>query len=222
METARRDVPDLITLDLVMPGMSGWEALKLMKEDPELQQIPVIVVSVVADEERTGSVFGSVDLLTKPVDPQKLLTVLRRNLREMQGKTVLVVEDEAETRALIKEHLQQAGLKTVLAANGVEAEAALEEGHPALIVLDLVMPVMDGTAFLQRLRSNPARVEIPVVICTGKALSPEEKARLLAQATEILGKGEGFRDALLRAVRAYVSLPPRRQGRGRVEGGETS
>jgi CheY-like chemotaxis protein len=153
--------------------------------------------------------FGSVDLLTKPVDREELLTVIRRNLRgEARGRRVLVVEDDLSTQELMRTHLEDAGVQVTLAGNGEEAEKALDTFIPDLILLDLVMPVMDGTAFLKRLREDPSREGIPVIVCTGKELAPDEKNRLLSEAAEVLQKGESFEKDLLSAVADFVPVQP--------------
>jgi len=199
MRSARVQRPDLITLDLIMPGLSGWEALRGFKESVDLQDIPVVIVSVVAGEQDRGSLFGAVDLLTKPVDKEEFHRVVRRNLGEPRGRSVLVVEDDPGTREVLEAHLIEWGTRVTTAENGEEAEELLADHSPDLILLDLMMPVMDGTAFLQRLRKDPSSAEIPVVICTGKELSREERQRLLTQATEVVAKGDGF-DERLRTV----------------------
>jgi len=212
LQTARDQRPDLITLDLIMPEMTGWEALREFKESQDLQDIPVVIVSVVAGEQDRGSLFGAVDLLTKPVDRDDLIRVLRRNLREPRGRRVLVVEDDPATQELFKSYLEGVGLQVTVAGNGEEAETALDGFTPDIILLDLVMPIMDGTAFLQRLRKDPTRVEIPVIICTGKELSPAEQKRLQAQAAEILAKGSDFEADLMAVLASFfpldVSLSP--------------
>jgi PAS domain S-box-containing protein len=213
LQAARKERPDLITLDLIMPEMTGWEALKEFKEARDLQDIPVVIISVVAGEQDRGNIFGAVDLLTKPVDRDDLIRVLRRNLREPRGGRVLVVEDEAGTQELFRRYLEDIGLQVTLAGNGEEAEVALGKFTPEIILLDLVMPVMDGTAFLQRLRRDPTRVEIPVIICTGKELSVDERKRLLSQATEIVAKGDDLETKLRRVLSSFfpldVELSPR-------------
>jgi CheY-like chemotaxis protein len=206
VERARAIQPELITLDLLMPGMTGWEALKVFKEDPAVQDIPVVIVSVVAGEEDRGNLLGAVDLLTKPVHREDLLRVLKRNLDDPKGRRVLVVEDDLDTQALFREYLEDAGLEVRVAANGEEAGRALKAEHPDLILLDLIMPVMDGTAFLQQLRRDPDNVEIPVIICTGKELSMDERRRLLSEATEIVHKGNGFEESLMAVLSSFFTL----------------
>lgn len=206
LNTARDQRPDLITLDLIMPGMTGWEALREFKECPDLQDIPVVIVSVVAGEQERGSVFGAVDLLTKPVDREDLLRVLRRNLGEPRGREVLVVDDEPGMQEIFQRNLEEAGLRVTTAGNGKEAVDALETLLPDLILLDLVMPVMDGTAFLKRLREDPSKADIPVIICTGKDLSAQERERLLSQATEVLSKGDEFEDRLRSVLSGFFPV----------------
>lgn len=206
LQKARRDRPDLITLDLMMPGMNGWEALREFKEDPKLQDIPVVIVSMLAGGSERSKLLGAVDLLTKPVEREDLLRVLQRNLEDQEGRTILVVEDDEDTRAVIKEYLEEAGLNVVEAANGEEAEARLDEAVPDAILLDLIMPVMDGMTFLSRLRDRSEQMGLPVIICTGKELSKEERARLQGQASGIVAKGEGFEKDLRGILSRFFPL----------------
>ena len=138
------------------------------------------------------------------------------------------MEDDPGTQELFKSYLEGVGLQVTVAGNGEEAETALDGFTPDIILLDLVMPVMDGTAFLQRLRMNPARVEIPVIICTGKELSSAEQKRLQAQAAEILAKGSGFEADLMAVLASFFPLdvrisppPPPRRGSGQGAPGES-
>jgi len=146
-----------------MPDKTGWEALRELKADPDLQDVPVVIISVVAGEQERGNLFGSVDLLTKPVDRAELHAVIKRNLAETRGRRVLVVDDDPGTREFLKSNLEKAGAQVTIAGDGTEAEAALEGVEPDLILLDLMMPGMDGTTFLQRLRTHHARSDVPVI-----------------------------------------------------------
>ena len=206
IQQARQDRPDLITLDLMMPGVTGWEALKELKEDPDLRDIPVVIVSILAGEGDRSNLLGAVDLLTKPVERDELLRVLQRNLEDRGGRTVLVVDDDHDTRTVIRDYLEEAGLNVVLAGNGREAEARLAEGIPDVILLDLVMPVMDGMTFLTRLREQREQMGLPVIICTGKELTREERGRLQGQASGIVAKGEGFEKNLKRVLSRFFPL----------------
>lgn len=193
---AKENHPELITLDLMMPGVTGWEALKEFKADPDLSGIPVVIVSTLAGESERSHLLGAVDLITKPVDGADLLQAINRNVEDRDGKTILVVDDHEDTRAVVGHFLEEAGMEVVLAANGEEAEARLDEALPDAILLDLVMPVMDGVTFLTRLRENGDRKDLPVIICTGKELSREDQVRLQGQAAGILPKGERLEEAL--------------------------
>lgn len=206
LQIARERMPDLITLDLIMPEMTGWEALREFKEAPDLRDIPVVIVSVAAGEQDRTGYFGATDLLTKPVDRDLLLKVLQRNLTDIQGRRVLVVEDDPGTQELFKNYMEGVGLRVSLAGNGAEAEAALRAETPDLIILDLVMPVMDGTTFLHRLRKDPDKSDIPVIICTGKELTAKDRQRLLGQASEILGKGDEVHRNLIAALSRYFPM----------------
>jgi CheY-like chemotaxis protein len=208
LKKARQNHPDLILLDLMMPGVTGWEALKELKADPELSDIPVVIVSTLAGEGERSNLLGAVDLITKPVDGADLLRVINRNLQDGEGQTILVVDDHEDTRAVVGHFLEDAGLKVVLAGNGEEAEARLDEAIPDAILLDLVMPVMDGVTFLTRLREHPERNNLPVIICTGKELSREDQVRLQGQAAGVIPKGETLEENL----RALLSrlFPQRR------------
>ncbi len=133
----------------------------------------------------------------------------------------MMVEDDPGTQEVFRKHLEEWGVQVRVANNGEEAQTALETVVPDLILLDLMMPVMDGTAFLQHLRMDPAHSGIPVVICTGKELSAEEKDRLLEQATEVVAKGEGVDDRL-RAIlgRWFPAASPPSPEDSRQEGAE--
>ncbi len=206
LQKARAKKPDLITLDLMMPGVTGWEALKELKDDPELREIPVVIVSMLAGEGEQANLLGAVDLITKPVEKDALLRTLRRNLDQSRDRTVLVVEDDRDTQTVIRAYLEEAGLRVMTAENGQEAESLLADADPDVILLDLIMPVMDGMTFLKRLREDPGRVGMPVIICTGKELTREERGRLQAQASGIVAKGEGFEENLKRILSCFFPL----------------
>ena len=184
---ARTHRPDLITLDLMMPETDGFETLRTLKEDPALREIPVVVVSIVASENR-GSLLGAVDLINKPVEREDLLRVLWRNLLRRQGGRVLLVEDDPEARTLYAEYLEEAGLEVVTAENGAEALQMLSRESPDAIVVDLVMPVMDGVTFLDKLREIPEYVGIPAIVVTGRELEGDEREKISQQVSGIIQK----------------------------------
>jgi PAS domain S-box-containing protein len=188
IDAAREHNPDLITLDLMMPGMTGWEVLKRLKADPELRHIPVVIVSIVAAEGGRGKLLGAVDLVTKPFEREDLLRVLWKNLVRHRGGRVLVVDDEEDQRALLVEYLLSVGLEAVTASDGQEALEAVRTEAPDAVLLDLMMPKMGGTEFLERLRRDPLYTGLPVFVLTGKEVSEEEEAALTELASAVLLK----------------------------------
>lgn len=186
---ARQHHPDLITVDLMMPGMSGWQFLQAAKADAAISDIPVVVVSIVAEEGGAGRLLGAVDLLRKPVEREEFLRVLWRALPR-SGRRVLVVDDDAETRRMVESLLRSTELEVQSVANGREALAVLEGYRPDLILLDLVMPEMDGMTFLHEIRAQPETFALPVVVLTGKQLTPAETTELERIATGVLSKRE--------------------------------
>jgi len=196
VELAHKHHPDLITLDLVMPGMTGWEALRAFKDDSALRPIPVVVVSAVASQGGRGRLMGAVDVLSKPVDRDDLLRVIWRNLARRRQGRVLVVDDDADTRIYLEEWLEDTGLEVILAKNGHEALQLVERQGPDVVVLDLMMPVMDGMGFLERLRASAYHSGLPVIVLTAKDVTPEEWQRLEDLASTVLRKDDRVEQAL--------------------------
>ena len=188
LRMAREFRPQIITVDLLMPQMDGANVIRALKADPELSAIPLVVVSIVA-EERRGSILGSVDILEKPAAREELLAALERFHLPANAR-ILVVDDEEDGREIIRSHLADPPVQLQLAANGREALACLEKNPPDVVVLDLVMPVMDGIAFLDVIRSDPRFQQLPVLVVTGKVLSPREKEQLRRQKLEFVKKTE--------------------------------
>lgn len=206
IELARLHRPDLITLDLVMPDMDGWEALRALKDDPELREIPVVVVSMAAGE-GGGQLLGAVDVLPKPVDRESLLRVLWRNLSPRRGSQVLVVDDDPDARELVGRVLEEEGLEVRYAANGAEGLSEVEVEVPDAILLDLMMPVMDGFTFLDHLRRNPYCVGLPVIVLTARDLSAAEIRDLREKATDVIAKDDGLPERLHAVLGSFLSPP---------------
>ncbi|HEX7901895.1 MAG TPA: response regulator [Planctomycetota bacterium] len=202
LQFARQLRPDLITLDLMMPDMNGWEILRRLKAEPELRDIPVVVVSIVGRENR-GTVFGAADLLSKPVSREDLAEVLRRNLGS-GSKRLLVVDDDPSAQRLIMEHLKGEPIVVAVAENGLEAFRRLESFRPDLIILDLMMPVMDGMTFLGTLRRDPKHAATKVVVVTAKELTVQEMRQLEANSAAVFRKGEELRADLAGVVRGLL------------------
>ena len=188
---ARDHKPDLITLDLMMPGMTGWEVLKRLKADPEVRNIPVVICSIVAGEGR-GRLLGAVDLITKPVEREDLVRVLWRHIARRRNPCALVVDDEPTQRMMVGQYLANLGLDVITAADGQEALEMVRGEAPDLVVLDLLMPVMDGLDFLKELRTDPAYVGLPVFVLTAKDLSEEDEQLLGELASAVVQKDEAL------------------------------
>jgi PAS domain S-box-containing protein len=187
---ARSKRPDLILLDLMMPQMSGWDVLAALKRDTELASVPVLVVSIVAEEQR-GTLLGAIEAVSKPVDRRRLLGVLERVFRQQPARILLVEDDELQ-QTLMKEILENEGIHVEIAANGIAALKVLEEFVPDLVLVDLVMPEMDGTSLIHALRSHHGHCDLPIAVVTSKELSASERHGLEPQVAAILDKGGAF------------------------------
>jgi len=197
MRLAREISPDAITLDVLMPQMDGWTVLAALKEDPELEKIPVAMLSIV-DDRHIGYSLGASDYLTKPIDREKLLAVLARLCPNKGGMRVLVVEDDGPTRELVRRTLENRDWRVSEAENGVVGLRRLDEAPPDLVLLDLMMPEMDGFEFLSRLRQEERWREIPVVVVTAKTLTADDRSRLNeGYVTKLIDKREKNLEALL-------------------------
>jgi CheY-like chemotaxis protein len=221
LRLARELRPRLITLDVLMPGMHGWSVLAELKADPELAEIPVVVVSI-ADEPALGYALGASEYLTKPVDRERLAAVVRRYAPADEPGSVLIVEDDPLSRSLLRDAVEKLGPRVAEAENGSVGLARVRAERPRLILLDLMMPVMDGFEFLEELRRTPEGAGIPVVVVTAKDLSPQEREALGLQRDRILAKGGRSRESLLtdlRAlVRAHLGVAPGGDGAREAEG----
>jgi len=173
---ARAHHPDVITLDVMMPHMNGWQVLASLKADPELSDIPVVLLSVVENKE-IGLALGATDCLTKPIDWPKLNGLLDRLITQAEPGHILVVDDDLASNDLARRLLERDGWRIRTASNGREALRSVQEQLPALIVLDLMMPEMDGFSFSETLRTDPRLSQIPIVVLTSKSLTPEDHRR---------------------------------------------
>jgi GAF domain-containing protein/CheY-like chemotaxis protein len=198
---ARAERPDAITLDVLMPGMDGWAVISALKSNPETAEIPVVMLTMV-DDRNLGYALGAAEYLTKPIERDRLLVVLGRYASD---RPVLVVDDDAEARALLRRMLEREGHRIVEAEHGRAALRRLESTRPSLILLDLMMPEMDGFEFLDELRRSTDGADIPVVVVTAKALTEDDRRRLNGSVERILQKGSMTRETLLAEVRRLVA-----------------
>jgi GAF domain-containing protein/CheY-like chemotaxis protein len=201
LRRARELRPDAITLDVMMPGMDGWAVLSALKADPDVADIPVVMLTIV-DDKNLGYALGASDYLTKPIDRERLVTVLRQHRRD---RPVLVVDDDAGLRQLLRRMLEPEGYAVVEAENGRVALERLREVSPSVVLLDLMMPEMDGFEFVSEFRRHEAWRAIPIVVITARDLSRDDHERLNGYVQRILQKGVYGRDQLLSEVRELVA-----------------
>ncbi|HLO66459.1 MAG TPA: response regulator [Holophaga sp.] len=205
LRVARESRPGIIVLDVILPGMDGWEVLAALKADPAVADIPVVMHTILDDVQK-GLSLGAVDFLGKPFERDRLGEVLGRHLPPPPSGPVLVVEDDAPTRDALARILRSAGLEAATAADGLEAVARMEEQPPAAILLDLMMPRMDGFAFLGEKQKHPGWADIPLVVVTARELSPGDRVRLQdAGVAATLQKGAYDRTELVAEVRRLVA-----------------
>jgi len=213
LEMVQAHRPDLVTLDLHMPDVDGWEVLRRLKADPGVSHIPVVIASVAANEGR-GRPFGAVDLLTKPIERSDLLRVLWRQLVNQHGRRILLVDDDPEIQTVLKNGLAVDDLDVHCVSNGEEALRFLERDTPAAVLLDLRMPVMDGFEFLDRMRESRYHKGLPVIVITVKRLTPEEEAQLADKASAVVVKDDNF----VPRIRAFLTtLFPMESRRSKAE-----
>jgi DNA-binding response OmpR family regulator len=203
LRLAREEKPDAIILDVIMPDLDGWTVLRSLKTDAELCDIPVILVTVLGDRDM-GLALGAAEHLTKPIDSKELLRLLHRVLRSASASDVLIVDDDRATRDVLRRTLVKEGWTVREAANGAEGLAQLAKAKPAVMLLDLMMPEMDGFEVLRAVCQDAAWRGIPVVIITSKDLSREELEWLRGHAMDVFQKGAYSRAELIAAVRAMV------------------
>jgi CheY-like chemotaxis protein len=214
VQLARKLKPDVITLDVLMPQMDGWAVLSALKEDADLAQIPVIMVTIV-DNQSIGYSLGATAYLTKPIDRDRLLQTLEKCIPNGAPRHVLIVEDDIPTRRLMRRTLQQASYHVTEAENGRVGCERLKAAMPDAIVLDLMMPEMDGFEFIAKVRSDARCGEIPVIVVTAKALSPEDRNRLNGKVQHLIQKDEASRMSMLAALDDVLPRRGRRRSMAR-------
>jgi ammonium transporter len=208
---ALEHLPQVITLDVMMPDMDGWSVLSRLKANPQLTNIPVIMLTMVDDKTR-GFSLGAADYLTKPVDRDRLLTLVE-NYRRGAGAepertdgtaNILVVEDDTTTREMLRKMLEKEGWHVAEADNGTAALGRMSEQRPDLVLLDLMMPQMDGFEVIRVMRSTMIWRNIPIVVLTAMDLTQADRLRLNGYVERVLQKGLYQHDELLSDVRELV------------------
>jgi len=199
---AREFRPDIITLDLLLPGMTGWEILRSLKSDPLLQDIPVVIVSVVANED-LGSVVGAANVIEKSISRDDLIAALRLTLGK-KPRRILIVDDAPDDRDLLCSYLEDEGADIRTARDGVEALRIIEEFIPDIVLLDLIMPNMDGIAVIRKLNEREPYRSIPIVVVTSKDLTAEERECLSQSSLAVLRKGARLEQELREALQGIL------------------
>jgi signal transduction histidine kinase/DNA-binding response OmpR family regulator/streptogramin lyase len=203
LERARKLKPQAITLDVMMPGMDGWAVLTALKADPATADIPVIMLTVV-DEKQIGFALGAADYFTKPIDWGRLNSALQKYRKPTNHQTVLIVEDDQQAREMLRRALAREGWQVLEAENGRLALERLDGLVPALILLDLMMPEMDGFEFMQQLRQRPDCRRVPVVVITAKDITDDDRRRLNGTVARILRKSNLSMQELVSEVQALT------------------
>jgi GAF domain-containing protein/CheY-like chemotaxis protein/anti-sigma regulatory factor (Ser/Thr protein kinase) len=202
--------PAAVTLDIMMPDLDGWTVLAAIKGDPALASIPVVLMSIM-DQKNRGYALGAADYLVKPVDRSKLVATVRGICGARTGH-VLLVDDDAMVRRSVRQALEPIGWKVSEAENGRIAIDSLTAARPDVVILDLMMPEMDGFEFMEELRGRPDWQDIPVVVITAKDLTEEDRDRLNGGVERIIQKSD--RDKMLRQLSREISKCVRRRTAG--------
>lgn len=219
VERARELKPYAITLDVMMPGKDGWQVIQELKSDPETSNIPVIMCTIVGEEEY-GLSLGAADYLLKPILEHDLLAALNHLDREAGYHLVLVVDDQQEDRKLLRRILEsQEGYEVIEASGGQEAIQLIQQTPPHIIILDLMMPNVDGFAVLEAIKTNKDTRSIPIIVVTAKELTQDEQEALESGVEALLQKGIFEQQELLADVAvALERLGHKLGGKQRDEG----
>jgi signal transduction histidine kinase/DNA-binding response OmpR family regulator len=214
LRMAREAAPSVITLDVMMPGMDGWSVLAELQADMSLRDVPVVMVTMVDNPER-GFTLGAADFATKPVNQQRLSQILRKHLCPDPKCIVLLVDDDPVARGTTRRMLESEGWAVTEAENGRVALECMERQLPELILLDLMMPEMDGFQFAEQVQRHPGWSAIPIVVHSALEITSEQRARLNGYIQTIVPKAGDSREALLQQVRAMLDrrAVPRRPAR---------
>ena len=195
--------PDVITLDAMMPGMDGWTVLSNLKANPDVSGIPVVMLTMV-DDKSLGYALGAAEYLTKPIDRQRLVSILEKYRQDHSPSTVLVVDDEPANRSTLRQMLEKEGFEVTEAENGRVALESMAHTRPSVILLDLMMPEMDGFEFVANLRGREEWRDIPAVVLTAKDITYQDRLRLDGYVTQVIQKEELSSEAPLAEVRDLV------------------
>ncbi len=207
LRLAKIMAPRAITLDLILPGMEGWQVLRELKASEETADIPVIIVSMI-DNRELAMAFGAEDYFVKPVEwprlARRLAQIARRSI-DMTNARLLLVDDDLSIHETLGQELVREGWVVDSATSGVEALARAEALRPDVIILDLIMPGMSGFEVAELLKQRESTATIPIIVLTARDLSPEERERLLAGVSGLVSKGAASASNLIRIIRSLDS-----------------
>jgi CheY-like chemotaxis protein len=215
VEKAAQLRPDAITLDLAMPRGSGLDALVTLRKTPETANIPIIIVSIV-DEEKVGFALGAADYLIKPIRKTVLLETIRKYVPS-QGddeSEILLVDDDPGSLEMLEETLRSAGYETQSVRSGARALEVLSSKVVSAVLLDLLMPGMDGFEVIQHVRSQATLANLPILVMTAKTLAPEEIALLSRETQALFQKNGSWQQHLVAEVARVVPSRKRAKSAG--------
>ncbi|HKS23846.1 MAG TPA: response regulator [Thermoanaerobaculia bacterium] len=199
LKIARESRPIAVTLDLVLPGLDGWEVLKRLKNDPLTRDIPVVIISMIENRE-LGVALGADDYFVKPVDRERLLDRIRQLTRNSRPRLLLIDDDQA-VHSLLDEQLARLGYTIESAFTGESGVQAAKESTPDVIILDLMMPGMSGFEVAGALKESPETANIPIVVLTSKEISADDRRELQSKVTSFVQKGKSAREQLVTEIR---------------------
>ena len=205
-----REAVDLILLDIMMPETDGWQVLHGLKSDPATRDIPVLLLSVV-DQKDLGYRLGAADYLMKPFERDDLIAALHRVAPRC--RRLLVVDDDPHVVDLVRQSLEDEPYQIDAAGDGLDALDAIRHRRPDVILLDLLMPRMDGFEVIASLQKDPERREIPVIVLTAKTLTRQERRSLKEHALAVIQKGALDRDLLMAELKQALPEPVRPERR---------
>jgi CheY-like chemotaxis protein len=213
LRMARELRPAAVILDIMLPGLDGWDVLARLKDDPATAEIPVLVSSML-DEKGRGFALGAAEYLVKPIAHGDVLVALRRcTSRDGEpNTTVVVIDDDPTALALMEAVLEPEGYRILSAGDGEAGIALVREHRPAIVLVDLLMPGVDGFAVIERLRSSPDTEAIPILVLTAKAMTDADRERLRGQIAFLAGKGEFDPAGLVRLVRRLIPTEVSKEG----------
>ncbi|GAB4222697.1 MAG: hypothetical protein Tsb005_15400 [Gammaproteobacteria bacterium] len=196
---AKKLHPGVVILDIELPGISGWDVLSILKNNPETKDELIIVISVL-DEKNKGFALGATDYLVKPVDKDTLINTIQKYHTLENPINIMVIDDDEHARLILRNCLSKIDSHISEASNGQEALELLPKATPDLILLDLIMPVMDGFEFLQKIRNQKQFADLPIIVVTSKELRKDEQAYLEKSVSQVLQKASRSAQTMCQSI----------------------